>query len=167
MARLSGVSFSDLLGSAPPMQGELDKCHGRGDRKPDVDELASENSHGRALEEVAEANGRDPEWPNGKEVSRAIEGQKGGDSETSIGQGVERAVGRERDETETKDSPPVSGRQIELAKLDPGDDCCDDYGEQKGVGKAAVTEPVVVGDVEVEGDHIEVWEHGEHCERKG
>ena len=30
-----------------------------------------------------------------------------------------------------------------------------------------MTEPVVVGDVEVEGNHIEVREHGEDCERKG
>ena len=56
---------------------------------------------------------------------------------------------------------------MKLAKLNPGDHCRNDYGEGKGMGKTAVTEPVLVRDVEVKGDHIEVWKYRKHCQCKG
>jgi len=75
-------------------------------------------------------------------------------------------VGRKSDEAEKEDSPRVIGRKTKRAKLDPCDNGGNDDGEEKGVEEAAVAEPVFVGDVEVESNHIEVWKHRKNHEGK-
>src|SRR5262245_33391892 len=102
-----------------------------------------------------------------EEVSTGGKGDKEGDAEATVREGVENAVGGHGQGAQAEDVPPVARMERHLAELEARHYCSNQKGEQQGMGKASVTQPVRVGNVEMEGDDIEIWKDRKNGEGEG
>src|SRR5262245_13795822 len=161
---LSGRGFA--VETTTGDQGSREQAEG----KPDPHELLGQNGYTSLREEGSDAQRRDLDRSEGREVASGIERAQEGDPETSVGEGIEHTV-RGRGQKQIEPRPKTREAASRPRESQHGDDAGGHERERYGVPQAPVAERVLVRNIECESDNVEIGgggtQHTEHPQAWG
>ncbi len=110
-------------------------------------------------EKSPEANRGHAHRSPGKKIAVIVEWREEGDSQTTVGHGVQETMagGGQREITPERNSP---NRRQASPEPDERHSGRHQRSEKKGVGESAAAPGITVTDTEAESDHVEVGHHG-------
>ena len=129
---------------------------GRGE--PNPKDLARENSKTSVREKPPETNRGYMNRSPREKIAVIVEGGEEGDTQTSIGHGVQETVagGRQKDINPKRNSPQ---RRHASSEPDERHGAGQESGENKGMSESAVAPEVAVMDPESKSDYVQVGDH--------